>query len=105
MDGDYNEMICDQCMEKMSFLQAYLSYAVPSQQICTVKASETNENVDVEGVKDESDNQVVNGVTAVPSEMKNDGETSELNEVWGWCFLKHRTLRFALFTDCCALDN
>ena len=81
MDGDYSEMVCDQCMEKMSFLQAYLSYAVPSQQICTVKTGETNENVDVEGVKDESENQVVNGVTGVSSEMKNDGETSELNEV------------------------
>ena len=73
-------MICDQCMEKMSFLQAYLSYSLPSQQICTVKKGDTNENVDVEGVKNESDNKLVNG-NGASSEKKNDGEITKDDEV------------------------
>ncbi|XP_028398643.1 putative E3 ubiquitin-protein ligase UBR7 [Dendronephthya gigantea] len=51
-DGDFSEMICDQCMKKSSFLQAYLPHSVPNQQICTIKKSDTNENVDIEGIKD-----------------------------------------------------
>ena len=73
-------MICDQCMEKMNFLQAYLSYSLPSQQICTVKKGDTNENVDVEGVKNESDNKLVNGSGA--SSEKSDGEITKDDEVY-----------------------
>ncbi|CAB3996752.1 E3 ubiquitin- ligase UBR7, partial [Paramuricea clavata] len=75
LDGDYTEMICDQCMEKTSFIQAYLPYSLPSQQICTIKKSDTNENVDIEGVKSES----VNG-DGVSSKIKIDGESSAEKE-------------------------
>ena len=76
MDGDYTEMICDQCMEKTSFIQAYLPYSLPSQQICTIKKSDTNENVDIEGVQNES----VNG-DGMSSKIKIDGESSAEKEV------------------------
>jgi hypothetical protein len=63
-------------MEKTSFIQAYLPYSLPSQQICTIKKSDTNENVDIEGVQNES----VNG-DGMSSKIKIDGESSAEKEV------------------------
>ena len=80
MDNEYSEMICDQCMEKASFIQAYLPYSLPSQQICTIKKSDTDENVDIEGVKNESGKQSVNS-DGGSSEIKIDGEGSTQKEV------------------------
>ena len=78
MDGNYSEMICDECMEKNNFLQAYLPFSLPSQQIITVKKSDTSEIVDVESVKYES---VKQSREDVPKEKAVNGEHGIENEV------------------------
>ena len=78
LDGDYSEMICDHCMERTSFIQAYQPYSLPSQQICTIKKCDTNESIDIEGVQNESRNLSVHSVS---SEVKCEGESSSDKEV------------------------
>ncbi|CAB4000193.1 Hypothetical predicted protein [Paramuricea clavata] len=67
-------MICDQCMEKTSFMQAYLPYSLPSQQICTIKKCDTNESVDVQGIENEPGNCSAN--SGVFSDVKSEDEHS-----------------------------
>lgn len=51
VDGEFSEMICDNCMDKFSFLHAYSQYSEPSQQVCTIKNSDSDVSVDVESIK------------------------------------------------------
>lgn len=62
-------MICDQCMKKSSFLQAYLPHSVPNQQICTIKKSDSYENVNIEDIKDETE-KPANGVSSTTDIVK-----------------------------------
>ena len=78
LDGDYSEMICDHCMERTSFIQAYIPYSLPSQQIFTIKKCDTNESVDIEGVQNESGNLSVHGTSF---EVKCEGKNSSDKEV------------------------
>ncbi|KAL9953083.1 hypothetical protein ACROYT_G040443 [Oculina patagonica] len=49
--GDFQEMICDGCMTKCSFLQAYLSLSVPQQQSSIGQSQQTVSKQETEETK------------------------------------------------------